>query len=112
MHDVVSVCADRHRELHLILADLPGVETWLRGYNVVKRRQAESSACRKPDAEILRMAIGRTEQPEYDLGFEKNPVIFIGSVASLEQIVNGANARAAIRFVFAGGRNGERLTAI
>jgi hypothetical protein len=112
MHDVVAVCADRHRELHLILADLPGVETWLRGYNVVERCQAESSACRKPDAEILGMAIGRTEQPEYDLRFEKSLVIFVGNVASLEQIVNSANAGAAVRLVFAGRRNGERLTTI
>src|SRR5207253_4953907 len=101
-----------HRKLHLVLCDLFGVETRLRRHNVVQRRKPEAATGRKPDAKILRMAIGRTEQPEYDLRFEKSLVIFVGNVASLEQIVNSANAGAAVRLVFAGRRNGERLTTI
>ena len=76
MNDVVAVCAHRHRELHLVLTDLFGIQTRLRGHDVIERREPKSSARRKVDAEILRVAIGRAEQPENNLRLEQSLLIF------------------------------------
>jgi hypothetical protein len=112
VNHVMAIIADRHGEFHFVLHDLPGFETRLRRDDVVERRQHEPSAGREADAEILGVAIRCRQQPEHDLRFEKRLLVALWCVAACEKIRDFADAGAAVGFVFAGGRNRKRLTAI
>src|SRR5208282_6102831 len=109
---VMPVVADRHGELHLVLRDLTRIEAGLRRDDVVERREAESAARREPDAEILGMAVGGAEQPEYDLRFEEGSLVDVRRIAALQKVRDGADAGTAFGFVFARRRNRQGLTAI
>ena len=65
----------------------------------------------------LAMAVGDSRQYTidsivHDLGFEKCPLVGFRFVARFEQLQHLAHAGTAVRLVFAGWRDGERLAAI
>src|SRR6267154_3237634 len=112
LHHVMPVITNGHRELHPVVPDLSRVHIGLSRHDIVERRHMEPAARQQKDAEILRMAVGRAQQPKDNLRFqEKSPVGFM-LIASLQELDNVANTGTTVGFVFARGRHGQSLAAI
>ena len=94
------------------MPDLAGIHIGLRRHDIVERRQAEPAAGQQEDAEILRVPVRGAQQPEHDLGFEKQGLVGLRLVTGFEQVENLPHAGAAVGLVLGSRRHGERLAAI
>src|SRR5690606_40932163 len=68
---IMAAFAHGHGEFHLLALDAARGEARLRGQHVVERRQATGAARSDEHAEILGVAVCRTNQPEHDLRLEE-----------------------------------------
>lgn len=109
---IAAGIADRHRELELVAADVVGVKVRLRSQDIVKRRQPISAARREEDAEILRMAVGRSDQPEQDLCLEERELVRLRIVAAQQELGDRGDTGAAFILIFVGGSDGKGLVAV
>src|SRR5260370_37048187 len=107
----MALVADGHRQLHAVMPNLSGIDIGLRRHDIVKRRQAKPPAGQQEYAEVLRMAVRRSEQPEYDLRLEKQSLVRFRFVARSSEFKNVANAGTAIVIILAGWRHREGLAA-
>ena len=104
--------AEIHSELEVFPLDLPGVDCRLHRQNVVERCHAETAAGQKADAEVLTMAVCRTQQPEQNVGFKKIVPVFVGIVTPQQEFHDVRDTWAALVLVLLRGHNGQCLTAI
>ncbi len=73
-----------------------------RGKHLVNRGETVGAAALVEEREVLRVAVGRGEEPEHDLGLDEGAFVGGGARAGIEHAQNVAAARVAVRFVFEG----------
>ena len=88
----MTIGANRHHKLHLILLDMAGVDARLGRDDIVERREPEASARSEADAEIFRMAVRSAEKPEYDLRFKECSLVGVRLIAALGKVCDFADA--------------------
>lgn len=77
-YDVVPIVPNRHCQAELVMANLFGIDTRLRGDHIVPWRHVVTAAGQQKDAEVLGMPIRCAQQPERNRRFEEGPLILCG----------------------------------
>ena len=70
-HRVVGFSSERHRQAEILPEKLFRIYTRLRRDHVVHRRQPEAATGPEKHAEVFRMSVGRTQEPENDVGLQE-----------------------------------------
>ena len=109
---VMSVAADRHRELVLVVGDLALVERGLRREDIVEWGKAVAAFRLQYDAKVLAVPIRRSDQPKDDLALEEVGLVLPGFVRALQQLEDVHYAWPANILVLLRRRTSHRLAAV
>lgn len=111
-HFIARLVAKRHHQTEVLPGKLLRIDARPCLERVVEWRQLKSPAGMKKEAEVLRMSVCGTQEPENDVCLQD--VLLVGKrfVTTPKQLKNLLDPGSSIRLVFSRRRNGKRLAAI